>query len=224
MSKRLHEILSLISPGKGVVDVGTDHGYVPITLAESDYPGNLFATDIHSDPLNTAIALADEAGVRNRITFSLSDGLDGISPDEVDTIVIAGLGGDTICSVLDRAEWTMNPGYRMLLQPMTKGEVLRFWLCNNGYSIDSERAVRENGRIFRILCVSFSGENTPMTDAELYLGKAELLASDPLRENIAALEYERLQKKLYGLERSSRSSPEFAFFQNILHEISQWQR
>ena len=63
-----------------------------------------------------------------------------------------------------------------------------------------------------------------MTDAELYLGKAELLASDPLRENIAALEYERLQKKLYGLERSSRSSPEFAFFQNILHEISQWQR
>ena len=130
--KRIEKMLSLIDSHIGVADVGTDHGLLPVSLALQGYRGNLVATDIHELPLQTAMRQAEESGVKDRILFCLTDGLDGLDPSMIDTIVVAGLGGDVICSILDRAEWTMNPRYQLLLQPMTKAEVLRFWLCNNG--------------------------------------------------------------------------------------------
>ena len=201
MSKRLHEILSLISLGKGVVDVGTDHGYVPITLAGSGYPGNLFATDIHPDPLNTAIALADEAGVRNRITFSLSDGLDGISPDEVDTIVIAGMGGDTICGILDRAECCYDPRYTLLLQPMTRAEVLRYWLINNEFGIEEEDLVEDGGILYSV-CKARFGKKTVLNEAELFTGSFAMLRDHPLFSALLHEQMARFQKMITGLEQT----------------------
>ena len=52
--KRLDEIYKLINRGKGVADIGTDHGEIPVRLALSDYPGTIFASDIHPLPLETA--------------------------------------------------------------------------------------------------------------------------------------------------------------------------
>ena len=218
--KRLEQMISMIDSRIGVVDVGTDHGMLPVTLALRGYRGNLFATDIHAAPLQAAMRQAEEAGVKDKIRFCLTDGLDGIDPSAVDTIVIAGLGGDVICSILDRAEWTMNSCYRMILQPMTKAEVLRFWLCNNGYEITEEHLVRENGRIFRILSVRFTGVNTPMTDAELYLGKLCLSEGVVCFEQLLEQEIDRMKKKAEGLL-ASGSSGEAAFFGRILQEMLQ---
>ena len=218
--KRLEKILSMIDSRIGVADVGTDHGFLPVSLALQGYCGNLFATDIHAAPLEAAKRAAEEAGVKDRIRFCLTDGLDGIDPRMLDTIVIAGLGGDVICSILDRAEWTMDPAYRMILQPMTKAEVLRFWLCNNGYEIPAEHLVQENGRIFRILSVRFSGDNTPMTDAELYLGKTSLTEREDCYGQLLEQEIERMRKKTEGLLVSG-SSREADFFCSILQEMLQ---
>ena len=218
--KRLEKILSMIDSRIGVADVGTDHGFLPVSLALQGYCGNLFATDIHAAPLEAAKRAAEEAGVKDRIRFCLTDGLDGIDPRMLDTIVIAGLGGDVICSILDRAEWTMDPAYRMILQPMTKAEVLRFWLCNNGYEISAEHLVQENGRIFLILSVRFSGDNTPMTDAELYLGKTSLTEREDCYGQLLEQEIERMRKKTEGLLVSG-SSREADFFCSILQEMLQ---
>lgn len=215
--KRLETIISCIDSHIGVVDVGTDHGLLPVTLAQQDYRGNLFATDLNAMPLKAAMSQAEEAGVRDRIRFCLTDGLDGLEPSSVDTVVIAGLGGDVICSILDRAEWTMNPAYQMILQPMTKAEILRFWLCNNGYEIAAENLVQENSRLFRILSVRFSGNNTPMTDAELFLGKLGLIGSSPYFGQLLEQETARMKKKADGLYASE--SPEAAFFGQILQEM-----
>ena len=217
--KRLEKILSMIDSRIGVADVGTDHGFLPVSLALQGYCGNLFATDIHAAPLEAAKRAAEEAGVKDRIRFCLTDGLDGIDSNMLDTIVIAGLGGDLICSILDRAEWTMDPAYRMILQPMTKAEVLRFWLCNNGYEISAEHLVQENGRIFRILSVRFSGDNTPMTDAELYLGKTSLAEREACYGQLLEQEIERMRKKTEGLLASG--SRESDFFGSILQEMLQ---
>ena len=217
--KRIDEIYRLISSQKGVADVGTDHGDIPIRLALSDYPGNIFASDIHSLPLETARRRAAEAGVEDRILFSCSDGLEQCTADSVDTIIIAGLGGDTICSILDRAEWTMSDGISLILQPMTKGEVLRYWLTCNGYRIESELIVPENGNLFRILLVRFQNQNTFLTDAELFLGQRSLTGNKT--DYIKALEQEikRISKKIKGMEGSSFSSPELAFYRHILCEM-----
>ena len=84
----------MVCDGKGLVDVGTDHGYLPAALAERGYRGLLYASDIHAAPLASARKTAREAGVEERIRFLLCDGLDDCPPDAVDTIVIAGMGGD----------------------------------------------------------------------------------------------------------------------------------
>ena len=93
MNKRLEEIYALIGEGRGLVDVGTDHGYIPAALAKSGYSGKIIASDINPGPLQAARRSAESAGVADKIDFLLCDGLDGCDPSAIDTIVIAGMGG-----------------------------------------------------------------------------------------------------------------------------------
>lgn len=171
MTERLNSILSLIENGRGMADIGTDHGYIPIELAKRDYKGKIIAVDINAFPLQKARLNAVSAGLEDLIDFRLSDGLDCISKDEIDTIVISGLGGSIICDILDRAEWTMDGKYKLVLQPMSKAEVLRYWLTNNGYSIEKEFDVLDGRTPYSIICSVYSGNNTAYSDAELFTGK-----------------------------------------------------
>ena len=100
MNKRLQIISEYIS-NKGFVDVGTDHGYLPIHMAENGYKGKIFASDVNADPLNKAIHNANDAGVSDKIDFFLCDGLEKCPRDEIDTIVVAGMGGDMIVKILN---------------------------------------------------------------------------------------------------------------------------
>ena len=150
MNKRLSALYDKIPPGVGVIDVGTDHGYLPAALAAYGYPGRIFASDIRIEPLRAAKKTAARAGVSERIEFLLCDGLALCPPDAVDTIVIAGMGGDTIVKILDEAEFCMDSRYLLILQPMTKPEVLRYWLAYNEFEILSEALVRETGGLYRL--------------------------------------------------------------------------
>ena len=206
MNQRLSQIYRMIRPGRGVIDVGTDHGYLPERLAINDYPGNIFASDIREGPLASAKRTAAQSGVSDRICFLLSDGLDACPPDAVDTIIIAGMGGDTICGILDRAEWCMSPAYRLILQPMSKAEVLRYWLCNNGFRIENECLVDENGTIYQILEAVFQDQNEVLTDADLWLGKRGL-ADQALYQRLIRQEIRRIEKRLSGIS-AATSEPD----------------
>ena len=202
MDQRLSCIFHMIRPGRGVIDVGTDHGYLPERLVREAYPGAVFASDIREGPLASARRTAVQAGVSDRIRFLLSDGLDACPPDAVDTIVIAGMGGDTICGILDRAEWCMSPAYRLILQPMTKAEVLRYWLSNNGFCIEEEALAEDGDTIYQILAAVFTGRNESLSDAELWIGKQGL--SDPiLYQKLLRQEIGRIERRLQGLSTSA---------------------
>ena len=197
MNERLRLIYSLIEPGTGVIDVGTDHGYIPCALAQNEYEGNIIASDINEDPLKSAVRSAELCGVEKKIKFTVSDGLCDCNPDEIDTIIIAGMGGDTICSVLDRAEWCLNGKYQLILQPMTKKEVLRFWLVNNGFDKLDEYIAIDCGKIYQVIKTGFTGKNSPYTDAELFTGKFDPEA-DHFHEMLDC-EMARAEKRLAGL-------------------------
>lgn len=221
MSKRLELIASHIRNGVGVIDVGTDHGYLPVMLAQRGYTGFLFASDINAAPLDAAKRTASDADVRDRIEFLLCDGLDACPLEKIDTIVIAGMGGDTIVGILDRADWEAVKRCRLVLQPMTKGEVLRYWLVNNGFDITAERLVRENGLLFSVLCAEYDDVNHKLRDAELFTGKTELVRDEP--------EFHALNTRLIGSFASAidgmKSSeagkrlPRLAIFEEILREL-----
>lgn len=219
MSRRLSCIFSMIRPGVGVIDVGTDHGYLPEMLAKSGYSGQILASDIREGPLDAARRTAQNAGLSDRIRFLLCDGLDDCPPDAVDTIVIAGMGGDTICGILDRAEWCMSEDYRLILQPMSKAEVLRYWLVHNGFSIEEEALAEENGTIYQILGARFCGVNQKLTDAELYIGSRGL-ADPALYQKLLGFEIRRVERRIEGLSAGAEGY-ELAFQRSRLKELKE---
>ena len=201
MDKRLLSLIKKIPSGKGMIDVGTDHGYIPVYLAAHGFSGNILASDINSGPLNSGIQNARDAGVEDKIDFILCNGLEKCPPEAVDTILIAGMGGDTISGILDRAAWVMDSAYLLILQPMTKSEILRYWLVNNGFEILSEELCEESGKVYQIIISRFGGY-TRLNDAELFIGKYELISASCLfRKKLEKL-MESTEKNIAGLEKS----------------------
>lgn len=203
MNKRLELIASILPHGRGFADVGTDHGYLPVYMAQHGYSGKIIASDINEGPLSTAVASARQAGVEDRICFRLCDGLDGCGSEELDTVVIAGMGGDTICGILDRADWVMSHDILLILQPMTKAEVLRYWLTNNDFAICGEWLIEENGEIYQILSARF-GARTPLSDAELFTGKYELAVGNALFPVQLAALIKRFERAAAGMSKAPR--------------------
>ncbi|MGI5977818.1 MAG: tRNA (adenine(22)-N(1))-methyltransferase [Candidatus Limivicinus sp.] len=220
MNKRLSCILSMIPEGKGVIDVGTDHAYLPTQLALDGYSGNIIASDINEKPLRKAVHTACEAGVENKITFLLCDGLEKCNPRLVDTIVIAGMGGDNICGILDRAEWCMHRFYRIILQPMTKPEILRFWLACNGFEFLEERLVQDSGEIYQIFSVQY-GNRISLSDAELYTGSYELASKSSLFEKQLEIYIGRFEKACSSMSESAdiKVCARYNLYRKILNEF-----
>lgn len=218
MNRRLQAIENMIHPGIGVIDVGTDHGYLPVSLAQHGYPGALYASDIGEGPLSAARRSAAAAGLEDRISFQHCDGLALCDPQAVDTIVIAGMGGDTICGILDRAEWCMQPRYRLILQPMTRAEVLRYWLVNNEFAIEEERLVADGGEIYALFSARI-GPSQKLSDTELYTGAFVMLRQDPLWPAFLAKQQERFRKLLTGLRQSGREPGRLQLTEAIWNEL-----
>lgn len=220
MNKRMHAIVKYIEPGRGLIDVGTDHGYLPAWMASHGYRGNIIASDIHAAPLQKAKDTAEKAGVTNRITFQLCDGLAQCKQESVDTIIIAGMGGDMICRILDLAEWCMDRRYKLILQPMTKSEVLRYWLTNNEFEILTEDLVPESGSIYQLIVARFGG-STRLSDGELFLGKKELCTDEELYEQQRKKLIKRIDSAVAGMEKNVAGAelPALRLYRQILADL-----
>lgn len=202
LQPRLHAISSLVPDGAKLVDVGTDHGFIPVRLLLDGRIQTAIASDIGAAPLDHARRTAAQFGVTDRIEFRLCDGLCGISENEVDTVVIAGMGGDNISAILSAAPWTKN-GTLLLLQPMSKAEVLRRFLPANGYCVVAEQLVADKGVIYPILTVR-GGDMPPTSDSEAWGGF--LLQSDPLKNRYLDEQILRLRRAASGLEKAKDDS------------------
>lgn len=168
LTPRLRAIAELVPQGARLADVGTDHGHLPVWLLLSGQIERAIAADLREGPLDRARQTAREYGQTERISFRLCDGLSGISRNEVDTVVIAGMGGETIAAILETAPWTRE-GTLLLLQPMTGAPKLREWLQGNGYAIRDEVIAREGKKLYSIWNVS-GGTMPPLSQAELWAG------------------------------------------------------
>lgn len=213
MKNRLNTIYSYINSSIGIIDVGTDHAYIPILLAQNRFSGNIIASDINSAPLNKAMENAEKAGIKCEINFKLSDGLKGFTPDMADCIIIAGMGGDVICSILDCAEQFYVNKVRFILQPMTKAEILRYWLVNNGFSIIIEDIVKENNKLFQIIVCEFTGLNSNYRGYELYIGSLSLNRNNDLYYVLAR----KFSSKFTAI--LNKTTSESSFYKSIVRDL-----
>lgn len=223
MNKRMYAIVKYIEPGRGLIDVGTDHGYLPTWMASHGYHGNIIAADINAAPLQKARENAEKAGVTDRITFQLCDGLEQCKLESVDTIIIAGMGGDLICRILDLAEWCMDRRYKLILQPMTKSEVLRYWLTNNEFEILAEDLVPEGGNLYQLIVARFGG-STRLSDGELFLGKKQLCTDWELYEQQRQKLIKRFEAAIAGMEKNATGAglPAYRLYREILEDLERF--
>lgn len=200
---RLAAIAALVPDGARLADVGTDHALLPIRLLLDGKIQSAVATDIRPGPLSRAKENAYAAGVQD-LSCVLCDGLTGISPDSVDTVVIAGMGGENIAAILRAAPWACRNAL-CILQPMSRPEELRAALPSLGLTIRAERLVRDAGRLYSVLAVR-AGAPEALSAGELYCGKYSLVSDDTLFSDILAEQDKRLDIAVRGLERSGRES------------------
>lgn len=204
LSKRLEAIFRLVPPSGGVVDVGTDHGFIPLALLLSGFSGPLYATDINPGPLSSAKRLAAAHGAEDKISFLLCDGLSALEGGDISTVVIAGMGGETIASILSAAPWTREGNRLLILQPMSKADRLRGWLQENGYKVTSESLV-DDGPLYELMTVS-GGSGPPLSPAELLTGRFAQICADPLFPAKLDEHIAKAQRAVNGL--SSSTAPD----------------
>ena len=168
----------MVKPGASVIDVGTDHAMVPVWLIQTGVASRALATDIRSGPLQHAASLIEETGTAEHIRLLQTDGLAGVGRSDGDTVILAGMGGETMVSILSAAPWTKE-GISLILEPQSKKADLRRFLIKNGYQITAERLVKDTGRIYPILCAQ-GGASPAYTEAELHLGLLSQIGHDPL--------------------------------------------
>ena len=212
LSKRLEAIAKLVPLNGGVADVGTDHGYIPVWLSQNGHSGNIYATDINEGPIDHAKQTAREYDLEDRIHFFLCDGLEALNGNDVSTVITAGMGGENIADILQRASWTKDNNCLLILQPMSKSSYLRSWLYNNGYKVLKEQLV-DDGTLYEVI-TACTGEDTPYSPAELLIGHNELISSDPSYRSRINLLIERAKKTESGLSSSSKAEDT-----ERLHEI-----
>lgn len=193
LTPRLQAIAEQVPHGAHIADIGTDHGYLPVWLLREGRIDRAIASDLREGPLNRARETAQRFGVTERISFRLCNGLSAIRPEEVDTVAIAGMGGETIASILEAAPWTKE-GTLLLLQPMTGFVELRRWLQENGYKIVMEHISCEGKRLYSIFSVR-GGEMPPLSPAEQWAG---LQNDGPMRREYLAMMRGKAGKALRG--------------------------
>ena len=196
LQPRLQCLADCVPQGTRLADVGTDHGYLPVWLLQNGRIASAIASDINAEPLEHARRTAAEYGVT--LDLRLCPGLDAVAPDEADTVAIAGMGGETIIAILQAAAWDWR-GKTLLLQPMTKAELLRRYLTEHGFRIASERLVRDKGTIYPVLNVK-AGESAPLTNAEAWCGAG--LLRDPLYGDYARDRVRKLERAAAGLRQA----------------------
>ena len=202
LSERLSVIASFINEGASVADVGTDHGFLPVYLAQSGMAKRIIASDISAGSLGAARRSAEKYGVTDKITFVTAPGLTGIGADDADTIVIAGMGGGTIAGILYDAPWTGNRDVRLILQPQTKVKELCEWLRESGYIIRGAKLTRDNGRYYIVMLVK-GGQSDSSLDPEIELLARLMHSGDPLFSGYMDELIERTQQAMEGMRKAA---------------------
>ena len=185
LSDRLLACCAFVHPGDRVADVGCDHGYLSIHLLQTGVASHVYASDVRQGPLSSAKRNAASYGVTQNIDFFLADGVQDL-PRDFDTLVCAGMGGDTMISILSAAPWLKSDRYRLILQCQSKTPLLRRYLSENGWEIKQETVLRDGRFLYTVMEVLWQPEAPRLTAGQCYFSPALCSCTAP-----EAAEYRR---------------------------------
>lgn len=190
LTDRLLKIASLVSYGKKIADIGTDHGYIPVYLLKEGKVPFAVLADVNKGPLDNARKEVIQNNLLDKVDLRLGSGIEVLEVGEIEEIIIAGMGGILISELLEAKKQVAHNVEKLILQPMQAQEELRRYLLNNGYEILEEVLVREDFRIYEIIVAKYTGKNTIIEDEIYFETGIKLL------ENNNSLFNEFIEKKI----------------------------
>ena len=215
LSTRLLACAGFVNNGDRVADIGCDHGYLSIHLLTQGIARSCIASDVAKGPLQSAKDNARKFGVQENITFHLSDGVQSI-PQDFDTLVCAGMGGDTMIHILESAPWLQNAKYRLILQCQSKRPELRKWLYANGFAIRRETLAKDGKFCYPVTEVVYApGES--LSGAECYITPALRASGSPLLPEFYDRVVGGIRTSVEGLSRTG--GEKYEEMKKILEEL-----
>lgn len=200
LSNRLKKIAELVDFGATVIDVGTDHGYVPNFLCEKKISRDIIATDISKNSLEKSIDLTREMGNEKYIKNILAN---GIVRENRDNIIIAGLGGIQIAEIIFNSIEISRSAKKLILQPMQKTNILRRELNNMGFEIIDEEIIFEDDRYFEIILARYSGKIKNLEEVDFYFSNSLIKKKDKVYLDLLRERQRELEKILSNINNDS---------------------
>ncbi len=217
LSSRLMACAGFVKSGDRVADIGCDHGYLSIYLLKNGIASCAYACDINEGPLQAAQRNAQRFGVADKLQFYLSDGVSNV-PRDFDTLVCAGMGGDTMVHILEAAPWLRTRQYRLILQCQSKRPELRKYLYANGFSITQETLAQDGKFLYPIMEVVYS-PSAPLSSAGYHITPALLKDNSPLLPAFLERVKQGLQVSVEGMAHTG--GDKYEEYKAILAELEQ---
>ena len=205
LSKRLTAVARFVPAGSVIADIGTDHVYLPVYLLQQGNSPRSIASDVNQGPLDIARLNVQAYGLAESIDLRRGEGLAILKPGEADVIVIAGMGGRTICGILERGRAVLEQIGRLILQPMGDVLMVRRWLNRNGWRLVEEEMLIEEKHFYVILAAE-PGQETIDDDFILQVGPRLLEKKHPVLKIFLAKRLTKIQQILINLAFSGQTA------------------
>ncbi|NLN15184.1 MAG: SAM-dependent methyltransferase [Tissierellia bacterium] len=202
LSNRLLEITKFVPKGSVVADIGTDHGYIPVYLVEKEISERVIASDISPASLEKTVEYVNRMKLQDKIQTRVGDGLKVLKPAEVDTVIIAGMGGILISNILEESREVTDTIDTFILQPMVASYELRKYLTANGFKIVEESLAKEGRRLYEIIIVK-RGEEIIAKDIYYEIGPRLIEKKHPLLKDFIAWKKQEVEDIIRKLEEAS---------------------
>lgn len=213
LSKRLETVASFVPQGARLVDVGSDHAYLPLFLVEQGRIDFAIAGEVVQGPYQSALQNVEQAGQTEEILVRLANGLGAFeTSDQMTAVTIAGMGGRLIAEILEAGKEKLATIERLILQPNNREDDVRRWLEKNGFRLVSEKILEENGKLYEVL-VAESGQMR-LSEVEHRFGPYLLEEASPVFVKKWRRELEKLSSALEQVP-SERQGDRFAISQKI---------
>lgn len=216
LTGRLGLLAAMITPGHTVADVGADHARLALCLAEEGVCPWVIVSELGEGPLARARQALQLSRGRDHVELRQGDGLQVLRAGEVQEVVLAGMGGDTMVDILSH-DWDKAAAFqRFLFQPMTRVEVLRRHLSEQGWGIEDERLVQEEQRLYIVIAARPGVGCTPLNELELEVGPIILKADDDLKKEYIERRLHKLQTIYHDMLASS--NPDIQATAQLYHQ------
>lgn len=214
-AERLRSVANMLGDYRKIADIGSDHAQLPTWLMNNGRIDFAVAGEIMPGPLQATCRMIREQGLENSISGRLGDGLEVLSPGEVDAVVLAGMGGAAIRGILARSPAVFMSLQRIVCQPMTGGYGLRKWLFDRGWRLNEQDLVLEDDRLYEIFSV-VPGQAEPVDELLIEIGPLLWRDRHPLLARQITKLMKQYQKRVDAMVNSQSVE--------VCRQREQWQR